>query len=476
MTLRQPAGRGAARRRIRLPRRTIRLRLTLLYGGLFLLSGAGLLLITYVLVAHRLPIEVTEHATASAGPSARRASGAVLFQNAPGCALDPAVSTLASPANVVRAQVGQCLAAQRAAELNQLLTESGIALAGMALASIGLGWLVAGRVLRPLRTITATTRSISARSLNARLALRGPDDELKELGDTIDGLLSRLDAAFRAQRQFVASASHELRTPLARQRTLVEVALADPGRSAESLESACRRVLAAGMQQEKLIEALLTLARSERGLAAREPLGLSEIVRGVLDARRDEAEQRGLTVQAALHPAVILGDARLAERLVGNLIDNALRHNLPDGTVTAWCAEDDGCAVLRVTNTGPLIAADDVPRLFQPFERLAAARTAGDGLGLGLAIAGAIADAHFAAIGARPVPGGGLEVEVRFPPPLYGPASGSAPGSSGRGRTTVRYRCASMAANVTAQAASANQPSTSPMTLAIGRWSSASKA
>ena len=289
-----PATRWVPRRWLRRPRRTVRLRLTLLYGGLFLLSGAGLLAITYALVSNRLPVVATSHG-GTAGTSPGTAGGGTrvcFFLGQPGAAPP------AAPPDCLAAS--QLAVQQRGAELNQLLIESGIALAIMTVVSIGLGWLVAGRVLRPLRTITAAARSISASSLHARLALPGPGDELKELGDTFDGLLARLEAAFGAQRQFVANASHELRTPLARQRTLIEVALADPRPTVVTLQDACKRALATGEEQERLIEALLTLARSQRGLDRREPIDLAAITDEVALARRAEAELRGLTVAASL--------------------------------------------------------------------------------------------------------------------------------------------------------------------------------
>ena len=221
------------RRWLRPPRRTVRLRLTLVYGALFLVLGTALLAITYLLVSKSLT-----GGPVTAGTSATTPLGApVLFQSRTGgChfTTPPGVSP-----GQVQAQAQRCLSEQRAAELNQLLTESGIALAIMTVVSIGLGWLVAGRMLGKLRTITAAARSVSASSLHARLAMAGPEDELKELGDTFDGLLARLEGAFSAQRQFVANASHELRTPLARQRTLVEVALADPEPSIASLRGVC---------------------------------------------------------------------------------------------------------------------------------------------------------------------------------------------------------------------------------------------
>jgi signal transduction histidine kinase len=427
-----------------LPRRTVRLRLTLLYGGLFLACGAGLLFITYLLVAHRLPSYVGHQESGKNVSS----STVIAFGNGGGngCRLStqdlPAQfgpsggnpSALTGPQQLVtrglnrEAQtVQQCLASQQASEMNRLLTESGIALAIMTVAAAGLGWLVADRALRPVRTITAAARSVSASSLNARLALTGPDDELKELGDTFDALLARLEAAFAAQRQFVANASHELRTPLARQQTLIEVALADPQATVASLRGTCERVLAAGQEQERLIEALLTLARSERGLDRRDPVDLRDLAGDVVEARAFEAQARGVNLTADLGPAVTPGDSRLAERLIANLVDNAIRHNITGGQARVTTRATSDGALLSVANTGPGVPPDQVERLFRSFQRLDASRTIRDGVGLGLPIAVAIAAAHGGVLRARPNPGGGLEVEVRFPPPGEAAAGAPAP-------------------------------------------------
>jgi signal transduction histidine kinase len=375
------------------PRPTVRLRLTLLYGGLFLISGAALLAVTYALVAQATQGAIGSTSQVGTGLSVQQERALALREHA--AALDA-----------------------HAVVLHGLLARSALALALMAVLSIALGWIVAGRVLRPLRIITAAAREISAASLGERLALGGPNDELRELGDTFDGLLARLEASFGAQRQFIANASHELRTPLARQRVISQVALADPGATTETLRTAHERVLASGAQQEQLIEALLTLARGQAGLDKPEPFNLTAVTRQVLAAREPEARYRNLTLHAALDPAAATGSPRLAERLAANLIDNALRHNAPHGRIDVITETRNSRAVLSVANTGPAVPAAAVDRLFQPFQRLGTDRTSrAEGLGLGLSIVQAIADAHSASITARPQPGGGLLVEVTFPEP-----------------------------------------------------------
>jgi len=393
----------------------VRLRLTVAYGSLFLLTGAALLAVTYLLVSNSLPAGPprTAGSAGSGLPFAPRADGTV-FVGSRTNACRFLTGSVRSPAQLA-AGAQRCLSQQRALELRQLLTVSGIALAIMTGLSVGLGWLVAGRVLRKLRTITAAARSISASNLHARLALAGPDDELRELGNTFDGLLTRLEASFDAQRQFVANASHELRTPLARQRTLIEVALADPESSVETLREVGARVLATGEQQERLIEALLTLARGQRGLDRREPFDLAALASEMTLARQFEAQRRGLEVTAALGPARALGDARLAERLVANLIDNALRHNVPRGRVEVRTEARGGWAVLSVANTGPVIAPDDVAGLVRPFQRRGTDRTGtSEGLGLGLSIVAAIAEAHGGWLSVDANPGGGLRIQAGF--------------------------------------------------------------
>jgi signal transduction histidine kinase len=399
MPPRRERGAVKATLRSRLPRRTVRLRLTLLYGALFLVAGAALLTITYLLVERNSDVP------------------AVMFPEDDVPALAQPVDGIPAPPlppdaeEVVRGLVVE----QHDESMRELLVQSAVALAVMTVLSIGLGWFVAGRVLRPLRTITSTARDISTSNLDQRLRLGGPDDELKELGDTFDDLLDRLQAAFDAQRHFVANASHELRTPLTLSRALLQMTLSDPDADIESFRSTCEDVVAVGEEQERLIEALLVLARSERGLDHREPLDLSAVVDDVLVTRRAEIERRGLELSATIDRAPVDGDRRLAERLVVNLVDNAMRHNIAGGRIDVATGTRAGRSYVSVVNTGPVVPTDELDRLFEPFHRLATGSTASpDGVGLGLAIVRAIADAHRADIVVLANAGGGLEVDVSF--------------------------------------------------------------
>lgn len=371
------------RRRIRW---TARLRLTLLFGGLFLVFGAALLAITYLLVSVR---DEPVLFVTTGEPDVWRRVGV----------------------DSVRHAMSEHALAQREADLDTLLTRSAVALTLMSAVAVVAGWLVAGRVLRPVRTMADKARAISDHNLHERLAITGPDDELKDLGDTFDGLLGRLDAAFDAQRRFVSNASHELRTPLTLQRATIEVALSNPAATAASLRAVCLRVLAAGEHQERLIDGLLTLARGNGTLEQREPVDLAEILDGVL---RDRPVS-GVRLDHTLDRAHTTGDPRLVERLATNLVDNALRHNTPGGWARITTATDGGRAVLHVVNSGPAIPADRVETLFQPFQRYEPRTGHTDGHGLGLSIVAAIADAHRAEVAAVPGPEGGLDITVTFP-------------------------------------------------------------
>ena len=408
--------------RLRHPKTTVRWRLTLLYGGLFLICGAVLLAVTYTLVAHapvtRGPPFITSLAGRGFGSQVAPQTGTVRVRRPP-----PGVNALIqTPAGkeVIRLAGSQ----QRVADLHQLEVESAIALAIVAIISGALGWLVAGRVLRPLRTITATTQQISAANLHERLAMRGPRDELRGLADTIDGLLGRLQAAFDAQRRFVANASHELRTPLTAARALLEMSLTDPDATVETFRETSKQVLAESEQQEQLIDALLALAQGERGIDNHEPVDLAAITADALRLHELDATARGLQLDVSLEPALVSGDRRLLERLVSNLVENAVRYNAPRGHLRVRVETRAGEAALTIANCGPPVPADEIGRLLQPFQRLAPDRVGErDGFGLGLSIVAAIAAAHEATLVIHPRGRGGLEVDVRFPMAAGGPES-----------------------------------------------------
>jgi signal transduction histidine kinase len=426
--------------RLSRPQTTVRWKLTLLYGGLFLICGAALLAITYTLVSHATTRPDTAFISRSVPRSARLlgtpapqsaivSGGGVVqtFSQTSGTARLPSKS-IALPPQVARAfksragqiAVGAVLHGQQISDLHQLELWSGIALAIMAVISALLGWLVAGRVLRPLRTITATTHQISEANLHERLAMPGPRDELRTLADTIDGLLERLEGAFDAQRRFVANASHELRTPLTSARALLEMVLSDPDATVDTFRRTCRQALEENEQQEQLIDALLALAQGQRGIAEHERVDLGAITDDVLRAHELEAAAQGLRVDSSLEPVVVDGDPRLIKRLVSNLLENAIRHNLQGGRLEVRV----GDGMLTISNTGPPVPAAEIERLLQPFQRLAQERVGHrEGIGLGLSIVAAVASAHDAELYVQPGDGGGLRVEVRFTAPPAGSGS-----------------------------------------------------
>lgn len=393
---------------MKLPAPTIRLRLTLIYGGLFICSGAALLAITFTLVHHEYTGSFFISSGRKAVVAVQSAKGNTVSVFPKGTFPVPIGPKLLAPNAKVALAAAQ---GQSDAALHKLFVDSAIALAVMAVLSLWLGWVIAGRALRPLRTITETARDISASSLHRRLALEGPDDELRQLGTTVDGLLARLETSFEAQRQFVANASHELRTPLTLERTLLELALSDPNASVDSYRHTCEQLLAVGEQQERLIEALLTLSRSQRGLDSHQPVDLAAITSAAAAA----ADHDGLALDITIHPAHTTGNPRLVERLVANLLSNAIHHNIDGGNISLTTDTRDGRAVLTVANSGAKIPAGELDRLFQPFQRLDGGRTNNDGLGLGLSIVRAIADAHHATITTDAPADGGLHVQVSFP-------------------------------------------------------------
>jgi signal transduction histidine kinase len=392
---------------LRRTRRTARLRLTLLYTGMFLGLGTALIVGIFLLSSSGTVV----HAESVAVPvsEAKVAIGSGTGQG-----------TFVVPAPALRKHllkgITNGVTQQRSADLARLLATSWALLAVTAIVSALLGWFAAGRVLRPLRQMTDTARTISAGNLGRRLALTGPDDEFKRLGDTLDDLLARLETAFDAQRRFVANASHELRTPLTVERTLLQVALADPDATEASLRAACEELLACGREHERLLESLLTLASSERGLNHREPVDLARVAGHVLLTPRPDMQRHGLELDTTLDPAATAGDPALIERLMANLVDNAVRYNRPGGRVEIRTAAVNGHAVVSVANTGPVVRAEETERMFEPFQRLGGGRAArADGHhGLGLSIVRAIATAHDATIDAVPRPAGGLAITVRF--------------------------------------------------------------
>jgi len=307
--------------------------------------------------------------------------------------------------------------------LAQLDTQYILAFGGMLILAVALGYVVAGQALGPVRRVTDLAHRVTQERLDERIAMEGPRDELRELADTVDGMLDRLAAAFDGQRRFVANASHELRTPLTVIRAEVEVALADPDASVAELRQMGEVVLEAADRTQCLLDSLMVLARSQQATLRREPIDLAAAARSAADTSLAEAAARGIDLRLDLERSHIEGDRPLVERLVANLVENAVRHNEPGGSVQVTTRR----GVVRVENTGRAISPDDVRRLAEPFERLGR-DSDGPGAGLGLSIVRAVADAHGAALSLRPRAAGGLEAEVTFP--VYSTPSGSSPARS----------------------------------------------
>ena len=399
--------------RTHLPRPTIRLKLTLWYGGMFLLAGALLLTLTYVLVrqgfqpaphkvreivAQRLHIPLNQLEPGSRGffQFPRPGTGSV------------------GGVNVGRL-IREIQAEQMQQQLNDLITWSGVALAIMAVVSLGLGWVVAGRLLRPVHELTGLARRLSESTLHERIRLQRPRDELKELADTFDAMLERLDKAFAGQRQFVANASHELRTPLTIIRTELDVALADPDLPREELEATATAIRDALGRSEDVIDGLLVLARSD-ALADTQTVDLAALVRESLERYAAEADVAGLGAELALGPSVVEGDRLLLGRMVDNLVENAVLHNEQGGWLRAETAQTAERATFVLSNGGPVVSDADASRLFERFFRTDASRSRRTGgTGLGLSIVLAVAEAHGGTVTAAPLPAGGLEVRVSLP-------------------------------------------------------------
>lgn len=367
---------------------TIRLRLTLLYGGLFLGASILLFALTYGLMSRALAPIAPE--------------------------TDPINLPVGADQNSVDVQVSAARSDERAAALREVITQSTIALLVSGGFAIILGWLVAGRVLRPIREITLHARHASETTLGERIALRGPPDELKELADTFDDMLGRLQTAFESQRQFSSHVSHELRTPLAIIRAEAEVALAGPDATPRERQRN-ETIVAAADRSERLIDGLLTLARSESALRDHAPIDLAELVGDVVNGYARAADAAGIRLDLSLAPAAVIGDRALLERLVGNLIDNAIKHNHSGGWVRVMVGTEGRDAVTRVANGGVVLAQATVEALFAPFQRGPADRRRPAGFGLGLAITRALAIAHGGEVTATAPANGGLETTVRLP-------------------------------------------------------------
>jgi signal transduction histidine kinase len=382
-----------------------RSRLTLLYTSLFALGGAALVSITYLLVAHALhTTNLTSETTGGVPPKVQQAIEQCI--RASRHAADAKQQCVELYGNGVKAGA----AAQSSTTLTHLLTYSLLSLCGVIVLAAVAGWIVAGRILAPVQRITAAARAASEQDLSQRIALQGPRDELRELADTFDAMLGRLDRSFTSQRQFISNASHELRTPLTVMRTAIDVVLAKPAPTQDELVSMATEIRQAVDHAERLIQVLLVLARNEQSRVLTEPLDLAAVTEDALETHSDN----GVTLITALDDAPVTGDQVLLERLVANLLDNAERYNITSGTVSISTTTDGETSVLRMVNTGPVVPADMVDRVFLPFTRLDE-RIRHDGFGLGLTLVSSITAMHGGTVHAIAVPTGGLDITVRLP-------------------------------------------------------------
>jgi signal transduction histidine kinase len=444
---------------IRRPHPSVRLRLTLTYTALFVVTGAALLGVSYLVVQQRgkgprTAVEVICGKSISAqnvarisgtgSPSARgllqldpaqcpNLVGSVYYRSvsggpggsASGTVSGPAIKQLVSPAT--QAEVGRLTATVSASQshfLDSFRIVAAIALGIMTIVSLGLSWWMAGRALAPVHRITDAARSLSERTLHARINLQGPRDELKQLADTFDAMLARLERAFTSQRRFVANASHELRTPLATERVLIDEALADRSVSPDDLRTILEQLRANSEDTERVIDSLLVLARSDRGIERWSPVDFTSVVASVIDESATEAAAAGVTLSSTLEPVTVSGDPGLLECLAGNLVQNAVRHNETGGTATVSVSSSDQShdAVLEVENTGPVLDPESVDGLLEPFRRAGPDRASDDGgVGLGLSIVNAVVTAHHGTMTVRARPDGGLGVRIQLPVTSHSP-------------------------------------------------------
>jgi signal transduction histidine kinase len=400
----------------------------LLYGGMFLVCGVALLAVTYVLVSQQITGGVGIELNGGGGGGKGPPSGSGTNQRPhPTIPLPRPTLTLPNLPPAIRQIMNSSAGReflrlvetqQQVTELHQLEIESGVALAIMVVIAAALGWVIAGRVLRPLRTITTATQRISEENLHERLALAGPPDELRQLADTIDGLLARLEAAFEAQRRFVASASHELRTPLTTMRTALDVAIAKPQLSSQPQVRALDASLREDLDQaDRLLESFLVLARAQhRALGAETSASLTQIVGDALASRDGLIAAKQIELRRTVGSAGVTGSPTLLARMVDNVIDNAVRHNQPSGLINVTCETDLDTARLIVESAGPVLDQEAVAQLAEPFRRLGAERTGSqDGHGLGLSIVAAIAAAHGGKLRLYAREQGGLGAEITLP-------------------------------------------------------------
>lgn len=421
---------------------TIRLKLTLWYGGLFFLAGVLLIAINYLMVRNDLSVApekaraavaeqfgIPKQALERSFPADAPGMGFVPggLDNRPPGQLEQKIVVVNEDGTLLEFSVPQLLReAQnelRDEALRQLWFRSLLALAIMTVISFGCAWFVAGRMLRPLHAITSTARRLSGSTLHERIDLKGPRDELKELADTFDGMLSRLDTAFTAQKEFVANASHELRTPLTIIRTELDVALSDPDPAPEELQEMGAAVTDAVDRSEKLIDGLLVLASADT-VPEMVDLDLGEITGGEVERVAAQAETLGLHLELALEPAPVKGERSLLERMVGNLVENSVRHNVPEGWFSVKTYASARSAVLEVANSGAVVAPEDLDRLFERFYRPDRSRSRKTGgFGLGLSIVKSVVTAHGGSVDVQAPEAGGLHVTVTLPAPSALPPS-----------------------------------------------------
>jgi signal transduction histidine kinase len=419
-----------------LPRPSIRLRLTAWYATIFLAMGVVLLVVSFAVVRHefrneaaKVHVAIEELSPTKSGTS-QRTLRVRIAPGIPGETAAPVRTLTAAERDAYRQARNTYVAQSRVANdraLRHVLLAFGGALLLVTLASVAAGWMVAGRALRPISRITATARSISDRTLDARIALGGPRDELRELADTFDSMIGRLEGAFRSQRRFVANASHELRTPLAIVRTELDVTLDDPDATADDLRAMGAVIRDANERMERLIASLLALASSETGIVHPAAADLAAVIGPALE--REELGSGGsLRLEATLERAPVLGDAVLLERLAANLVENAVRYNVADGWVRVTTGVRGDESLLHVVNAGMPIDPDEAEGLLEPFRRLESSRArATGGYGLGLAVVRAVAEAHGGRVDVAARPGGGLDVAVALPLAAPGARAPAAP-------------------------------------------------